>query len=136
MPVSPNFLDFVIDQLGGIGSVRARRMFGGIGLYCDDLFFAVIDDDVVYFKVDDSNRDDYTSRGCEPFRPLADDPKAASMSYFRVPSDILEDSDEIKTWARRSVSVASAAAAAKAFRKTPTSTAKRTGIKTKKRRSH
>jgi DNA transformation protein and related proteins len=117
MSVSANYLSYVIDQLRSVGAIRSRRMFGGIGLYCDDLFFGLIDDDVVYFKVDDSNRDDYTSRGCEAFRPLADDPNAVSMNYFRVPEDVLEDSDAVRAWARKSVQIAAAAATAKAMRK-------------------
>jgi DNA transformation protein and related proteins len=117
MSVSTNYLAFVIDQLRGVGAVRSRRMFGGIGLYCDELFFGLIDADVVYFKVDDSNRDDYTSRGCEAFRPFADDPNAVSMNYFRVPEDVLEDSDAVCAWARKSVRIAAAAAAAKVLRK-------------------
>ena len=116
MSVSPNFLEFVLDQLSGLGSVRSRRMFGGIGLYCDELFFALMDDDIVYFKVDDSNREDYIARGCEAFRPFPDDPNTIAMNYFRVPSDVLEDVDELKIWARKSLAVASAAATAKALR--------------------
>jgi DNA transformation protein and related proteins len=117
MAVSANFLSYVIDQLRGLGALRTRRMFGGIGLYCDELFFGLIDDDVVYFKVDDSNRTDYTSRGSKAFRPIADDPNAVSMSYFNVPEDILEDSDEARRWARKSVVIAAASAAAKAAKK-------------------
>jgi DNA transformation protein and related proteins len=117
MPVSANFLSYVIDQLRGLGAVRTRRMFGGIGVYCDDLFFGLIDDDVVYFKVADSNRADYTSRGSKAFRPIADDPNAVSMSYFNVPEEVLEDSDEVRRWARRSVSIAAAAAVVKAAKK-------------------
>jgi DNA transformation protein len=117
MAVSANFLSYVIDQLSGLGTVRSRRMFGGIGLYCDEFFFGLIDDDVLYFKVDDSNCDDYTSRGSNAFRPVADDPNAVSMSYFNVPEDVLEDSDEVRRWARKSVAIAAAAAAAKAAKK-------------------
>jgi DNA transformation protein and related proteins len=131
MPVSPNFLEFVLDQLSGLGSVRSRRMFGGIGLYCGDTFFGIVDDDIVYFKVDDSNRDDYTARGCEPFRPFGDE--TTSMSYFRVPSDVFEDVDDIKAWARKALTVATSAAAAKAFRSKRPRTAKRARSKAKKR---
>ncbi len=131
MPVSPNFLEFVLDQLSGVGAVRSRRMFGGIGLYCDDLFFGIVDDDIVYFKVDDSNRGDYRARGCEAFRPFGDE--VTSMNYFRVPSEVLEDVDEIRAWARKALIVATTASAAKAFRKKKPNTAKRTRAKAKKR---
>lgn len=117
MAVTSNFRDYVLEQLHALGALRVRRMFGGMGLYCDELFFALIDDDVLYFKVDDSNRDDYVARGCEPFRPLADEPGAISMSYFRVPEDVLEDEETVRIWARKAVTVAGTAAAAKAFRK-------------------
>jgi DNA transformation protein and related proteins len=117
MSVSANYVSYVVDQLSRVGAIRSRRMFGGIGLYCDDLFFGLIDDDVVYLKVDDSNRDDYTSRGCEAFRPFADDPNAVTMSYHRVPEEVLEDADNLRIWARKSVSIAAAAASVKAARK-------------------
>jgi len=117
MPVSPNFLSYVIDQLRSLGAVRSRRMFGGIGLYCDDLFFGLIDDDILYFKVDDSNRELYVSRGCEQFRPFPDDPNTVSMNYYRVPEDVLEDADEVRAWARKSIVIAGAAAAAKSANK-------------------
>lgn len=130
MPVSPNYLSYVIDQLSAIGDVRSRRMFGGIGLYSGEFFFGLIDDDVLYFKVDDSNREDYTSRGCEAFRPLKDDPSAVSMSYFRVPEEVLEDADSAIVWARRSVLIAAAVASAKAVRKARKTASKKRAAKT------
>lgn len=33
MPVSPEYLDYLIDQLKAFGQVAAKRMFGGAGLY-------------------------------------------------------------------------------------------------------
>jgi DNA transformation protein and related proteins len=111
--VSADYLTYVVDQLAPFAKVVTRRMFGGIGLYNDGLFFGLIDDDTLYFKVDDSNRSDYTGRGCAAFQPL---PDIASMSYFSVPEDILEDAEQLATWARKSLRVAAAAAAAKSSR--------------------
>jgi DNA transformation protein len=113
--VSRDYLDYVVDQLAPFVRVVTRRMFGGVGLYSQELFFGLIDDDTLYMKVDDTNRADYTTRGCEPFRPFAD---VASMSYFRVPADVLEDPDELAQWARKSLHVAAAAAAARPARRT------------------
>ena len=84
MAVKSQYLAYVLEQLADLGGVRSRRMFGGVGLYRDDRFFGLIDDQVLYFKVDDSNRADYLARGCEPFRPFKDKPEY-SMSYFGVP---------------------------------------------------
>ena len=44
MAVSSGYQTFVLDQLGRVlPTVRARRMFGGVGLYAGELFFALID---------------------------------------------------------------------------------------------
>lgn len=125
MPVSANFLDYALDQLRELGAVRTRRMFGGIGIYSGEVFFALIDDDVLYFKVDDSNRNAYTARGSEPFRPVADDPNAVSLSYYQVPEDVLEDPDELKAWAHKSIAIAAARAAIKAKKNSPRVRAKK-----------
>jgi DNA transformation protein len=74
-------------------------MFGGVGLYCESRFFALISRDVLYFKVDDSNRGHFEARGMRPFR---------HMSYYEVPVDVLEDPEECAVWARRSIALAGA----------------------------
>ncbi|MBA7646146.1 hypothetical protein ES703_53908 [subsurface metagenome] len=80
MPVSDEFTDFVIDQLSAWAEVSARKMFGGAGLYCDGVMFGLIADDVIYLKVDDSNRDDFIKAGSSPFQPYPD--KADSSVYY------------------------------------------------------
>ena len=63
MPVSEEYLDYAVDQLGCIGEVAAKRMFGGVGLYRDGFFFGLISGDLLYFKVDEENRPDYEAAG-------------------------------------------------------------------------
>ena len=46
-----DFVDYVAEQLQGAGTIRSRKMFGEYGLYCDELFFAVICDDQLFVKV-------------------------------------------------------------------------------------
>ena len=106
MPVSSEYLQYVLEQLSGLGAVTARRMFGGVGLYQEQRFFGIITSDTLYFKVDDSNRQDYIARGMDAFRPYPDKPHL-SMSYFEVPADTLEDPDECAAWARKSAALAS-----------------------------
>jgi len=113
MSVSADYLAYVIDQLAPFAKVISRRMFGGAGLYADGLFFALIAEEELYFKVDDSNREDYVARGYRPFRPFPDKPEMPSMNYYQVPAEVLEDPDELKQWARKALAVAAAAAAAK-----------------------
>jgi len=104
MAVSEEYLDYVIDQLSCIGEVAAKKMFGGVGLYHNELFFGLIAADVLYFKVDDENRPAYEKAGAKPFQPYGEE--SSSMSYFEVPADVLEDVDRLRTWATASVAAA------------------------------
>jgi len=104
MPVSEEYLDYVIDQLACIGQVTAKRMFGGAGLYYDGLFFGLIAGDALYFKVDDQNRPTYEAARSMPFQPYGEE--SYSMGYFEVPVDVLEDVDELRVWARGAVAAA------------------------------
>ena len=104
MTVSQEFQDYVTDQLSVAGSILPKRMFGGVGLYADGIFFALIANDILYQKVDDTNRQDYKSAGMDAFRPYPD--KTRSMQYYEVPVDVLEDQQELLAWARKSIAVA------------------------------
>ena len=108
MAVSSDFLAYVLDQLAGLGGVSSKRMFGGAGLYREEFFFGLISKDVLYLRVDDSNRSDYATRGMAQFKPYADRPHL-SMNYYEAPAEVLEDAGELVSWARRSVEVAMAA---------------------------
>ena len=105
MAVTNDYLQYVLEQLAGLGHVVTRRMFGAVGLYHDGRFFGLISADTVYFKVNDSNRCDYEARGADQFRPFPDKPHL-SMTYYSVPADTLEDADECVAWARKSLAAA------------------------------
>jgi DNA transformation protein len=107
MAVSDEFLQYVLEQLAGLGRVAPRRMFGGIGLYSNERIFGLIFGDTLYFKVNDANRGDYEARGMNRFRPYTDKP-LLSMTYYEVPADVLEDTDECAAWARKSTAVSAA----------------------------
>jgi DNA transformation protein len=106
--VTSDYLAWALEQLAVAGQVTSRRMFGGVGLYLDGLFFALIDDDTLYFKTDDSSRPRYEQAGSRPFRPFPDNPDHV-MAYWQVPADVLEDPDLLREWAREALAVALAA---------------------------
>lgn len=116
MPQSKEYLEYVLEQLHSLGGVVSRRMFSGAGLYQDEVFFGLLFRDTLYFKVNDSNRADYESRGMGRFQPYPDKPYR-SFSYYEVPADVLEDREELTSWARRSIAAALAIAAEKRVRK-------------------
>jgi DNA transformation protein len=105
MAVSASFRTFVVEQLSrAIPRIRARGMFGGVGIYASDLFFALIADDTLYFKVDDSNRPDFEARGMGPFLPYGDE--RDKMQYYEVPAELLDDPEALGPWAERAIAVA------------------------------
>ncbi len=104
MAVSDEYLDFVLDQLDSVGTVVWKRMFGGVGLYLDGLFFAIIENDTLRFKVDVSNRAVYEDAGMGPFRPYKD--KGHTMNFYEVPVEVLEERQELAVWARDAFGVA------------------------------
>lgn len=101
--IKDTFVDYVLDQLHALGSVRARRMFGGYGLYHGDAFFGIIHDSRLFFKTSDATRSEYERRGMGPFQP---NPKQTLKSYYEVPVDVLEDDEELARWARRASALA------------------------------
>ena len=106
MPISDEFLGYVLDQFSGWGGISAKKMFGGAGLYRNGKIFGLIADDVVYLKVNDSNRADFIEAGSGPFKPYADKP--TTMSYYEIPPDVLESPDALLEWAERSLAIQAA----------------------------
>ena len=97
-----SFKVFVLDQLSALSELRAKAMFGGYGLYSGEHFFGILFEGRVYFKVDDTTRTDYGSRGMSPFTYEMKG-RVMTMSYFETPPDVLEDRDKAVTWANRAI---------------------------------
>ncbi len=121
MAVSDSFLTFVLEQLAGVPDLVTKRMFGGVGVYSGETFFAILDNDTLFFKVDAALAERYQRHGMPPFRPFPDKPPMSG--YYQVPADVLEDSDQLAAWAHDSVGVGRAAA--KKPRRTPAGRAPR-----------
>ncbi|GGP23560.1 TfoX/Sxy family protein [Silvimonas iriomotensis] len=110
MPARSEYLDWLLEQLAPLGSLRPKSMFGGYGLYCDGVFFAIISDDVFYVKVDDTNRPRFEKAGLQPFRYDVKDGKK-HLSYYPLPESALEDAEALQEWAREGIGAALRAAA-------------------------
>jgi DNA transformation protein len=61
------FVDHCLELLSPLGSTRAARMFGGHGLYIDDLCVALVFRDALYLKVNEANRAAFEAAHCKPF---------------------------------------------------------------------
>jgi DNA transformation protein len=117
MAVSAQFLQFTLDQLSTVAPVRHRRMFGGVGFYAGELFFALASEDTLFFKVDAATRPGFEAEGMKPFQPFGPD-QPAMGGYFELPARLYEDQEELARWMRAAIAVAARAApAAKPKRK-------------------
>lgn len=132
--MSQALVDHCLELLAPLGAVRARRMFGGHGIYIDDLFVAVIGFERLYLKTDAASRENFQAAGSEPFVYDAKS-GAVALGYWTVPAEAMESQALMQPWARQAIEAALRARAAKpaaprsktrAAKAKPTATASRT----------
>ncbi len=92
------FVDHLLDLLQGFGEVRARRMFGGHGIFREGVMFALVADDTLYLKVDEHNRPDYEAHALPAFT-YERAGKRIALLYFRIPDEALNGEVELRRWA-------------------------------------
>lgn len=115
MPLSPGFSDYVLELLAGFGRVETKRMFGGAGLYRDGVMFGILDDDAVFFRVDDALQAEMQAQGSVAWvYSMKPDGSIRSMGYWRMPETAADDPDEAVALARRSYAAAIARKALRA----------------------
>ena len=115
------FAAYCLELLSGLGVVRARKMFGGRGIYVDDLFIALIANEQLYLKVDDTTRPHFEAAGCAPFVFETKD-KPIQMNYYSPPDEAMESSNFMLPWARWAMEAALRARSKKPTNKAPRST--------------
>lgn len=106
--------DFIRDLFRDFGTVQIRRMFGGAGLWADDVMFALITRDVIYLKADDESVPAFEAENCGPFSYTTKNGRHTLTSYWRLPERLYDDPEELAVWARRALGVARTKAAGKA----------------------
>ena len=106
------FASYVVELLQTIGPVRSKRMFGGFGMFLEDLMFGLIAGNELYLKVDVESRTDFEDLGLSPF-VYNKNGKSMEMSYFQPPEEAMEDSEIMAEWANKAYSAALRAAAKK-----------------------
>jgi DNA transformation protein len=107
---SDGFAAFVEDQLSDLDALVMKRMFGGTGLYLDGVFFGLIYQDRLYFRVSDETIAEYRKRKVKPFKPFAAKSGARPVRrsaareggrYYEVPLEILENPVDLVRWAKQ-----------------------------------
>jgi DNA transformation protein len=73
-------------------------MFGGAGVYRDGLMFALVSDSEIYLKADEETAERFRAAGSRPF-VYSREGKQATMSYWSMPDEALDDPDLVGEWA-------------------------------------
>jgi len=105
MGFTPEYRAKAEESLSQCVPIQTRTMFGGLGIYSEGLFFALIDEDRLYFKVSELNQRDFEEAGMEPFVPW---PGAKPMGYWELPPSVLENPQELQVWIDKALAVAQA----------------------------
>ena len=113
MLVNNGFVDHCSELLSALGQPRARRMFGGHGLYVDAQFVALIISEVLYLKADAIARPAFEAAGCQPFGYATKTGERAVLAYWSAPDEAMESPAQMLPWARLAMASALRAAAAK-----------------------
>jgi DNA transformation protein len=103
------FVSHVLELMENVGPVQARKMFGGYGLFLQDLMFALIADEMLYFKVDTKSEQDFQDLNLAQFT-YNKKGRVFAMSYYQAPEESLEDMDEMQLWGMRAFEAALRAA--------------------------
>ena len=95
---SSGFVDYVLELLEPLGGCSARAMFGGHGIYRDGGIFGLVINDRLYLKADAQTEAEFVEAGSAAFVYQGKD-RAVQMSYWSLPEDALESSEEMARWA-------------------------------------
>ncbi|RQO56237.1 transcriptional regulator [Paucibacter sp. KBW04] len=116
MPISSDLLNRTLKLLEGLGPLRTRKMFGGVYIYCDDLFIATVHDKILYFKANASTAPAFQAKNL----PIFSYPKeggVATLQYFQAPPEVFDDPAEMKLWAETALKAAKQDATIKAAKR-------------------
>jgi DNA transformation protein and related proteins len=106
MVAGDSFAFLLREQLAPLARVTLRRMFGKTGVFCDGVMLGMVRDDILYFRVDDDNREAF--REAASFPPLDYEKKGGTidLSFWRAPERLFDDADEFVAWARLALAAA------------------------------
>lgn len=107
------FIEQLQDVFLKFGAITTRPMFGGHGVYHQDVMFGLVAESTLYLKTDSGNVQHFDDLGLGPFEYVGKDGRMVRMSYHRAPDDIFENPVKAALWARRSFEAAQRAHARK-----------------------
>lgn len=93
------------DLFAALGTVSARAMFGGHGLYVDGLIIGIVFDGMLYLKTDAGTRFPFEAAGGHPFEYVRKG-QVRTTTYWSVPADALDSPAAMRPWAVSAIEAA------------------------------
>ena len=93
-------------NLTPLGVFRSRPMFGGHGLYLDDLFFGLIAYGKFFLKTDEDNRGDFVKAKSKPFSFESARKGLVVTSYWQCPDAVMKDARKLRQWIGKALDAA------------------------------
>jgi DNA transformation protein len=106
------FVAYVVELMQSIGPVRAKAMFGGHGIFLEDLMFGLVAGSVLFLKADKESESNFKVRELEAFTYVKNG-KEFKMSYYQAPEEVLEEGEAMSYWGSMAYSAALRAASKK-----------------------
>jgi DNA transformation protein and related proteins len=117
MSTAPVLLETVMEFLSGLGNLRTRKMFGGVYIYCDDLFIATVHDNTLYFKANQNSAGEFIAKGLKPFS-YPTNAGIVTLQYYEAPPEALKSAAKMQVWASKALLAAKQDAERKPSKKT------------------
>ena len=111
MVASTEFASFLRDQLAPLGYVTVRRMFGKSGVFCEGVMLGMVTENVLYFRVDDLNREAFKEAAAFPSLNYMKGGRSIDLSFWRAPERLYDEHEEFIAWARQALAAAHRVAA-------------------------
>ncbi len=92
--------DDVEDLFAALGQVTIKRMFGGKGIYHQDLMVAVEIGGVLRLRTDALTAPAFEAAGAEPWIYHRPGGKPVAWPYWTIPDEALDDPDLMADWAK------------------------------------
>lgn len=102
--------DFLIDLFIDFGPVSIRRMFSGFGISADGINFALALRSGLYFRADEVTIPQFEAEGSRPFQYQTRTRTVTVGSYWQLPAQLFDDSEELARWAKAALAAAQRAA--------------------------
>lgn len=99
------FVEHLHEVFRLFGPIHAKSMFGGYGIYHQDVMFGLVADNTLYLKTDVESESYFSAVGSLPFE-YTKNGVPMKMSYFSAPAEVFDAPETAKFWSCRAYEAA------------------------------